>query len=65
MCIGSYSCVGRVLAFMEMRSVLSLIALNFDLAFAPGETGEVFDRDVKDTFTFALRELQVVFTKRK
>jgi hypothetical protein len=52
------------LAFIELRSVLSRIALNFDLAFAPGETGEVFDKGVKDTFTFTVRDLQVVFTKR-
>jgi len=50
---------------MELRSVLSRVALNFDLAFAEGETGEAFDEDIKDTFTFAVRELQVVFTKRR
>lgn len=49
---------------MELRSVLSRIALNFDLAFAEGETGEVFDREVKDTFTFTVGDLYVVFSKR-
>ncbi len=63
--IGSYSCIGRVLALMELRSVLSRIALNFDLAFAPGEDGEVFDKDVIDKFVLGVRDLQVVFTKRE
>jgi hypothetical protein len=61
---GSYSCIGRVLALMELRSALSRIALNFDLAFASGETGEVFEREVKDTFTLTVRDLYVVFSKR-
>ena len=52
------------MAFIELRSVLSRIALNFDLAFAPGETGEVFDKEVKDIFTISVRDLHVVFTKR-
>jgi hypothetical protein len=61
---GSYSCIGRVLALIELRSVLSRIALNFDLAFAPGETGEAFDKGAQDTFTLSVQGLQVVFTKR-
>lgn len=62
--LGSYSCIGRVLALMELRSALSRIALNFDLAFAPGETGEVFNREVLDTFTLTVKDLWVVFRKR-
>jgi hypothetical protein len=49
---------------MELRSAVSRIALNFDLVFAPGETGEAFDREVKDTFTFSVGKLWVVFRKR-
>ncbi len=62
--IGSYSCIGRVLAMIELRIVLSRIALNFDLAFAQGETGESFDKGAKDTFTLSVGELNLGFTRR-
>lgn len=49
---------------MQMRSVISRIALNFDLSFAPGETGVLFDTKVKDTFTMTLPQLDIVFNER-
>lgn len=62
--IGAYSCIGRVLAMMELRSVISRIALNFDVGFAEGETGRKFDTEVKDTFTFEVPDLWLVFKRR-
>jgi hypothetical protein len=50
---------------MELRSVLAGIAMKFDIAFAPGETGEVFDTKGKDYFVYQLPELRLVFTPRK
>jgi cytochrome P450 len=60
----SLGCVGKQLALMEMRLVIAHIALEFDLAFAPGETGEAFDRDAKDTFTFNVGPLMLDFKPR-
>ncbi|KAL1962758.1 hypothetical protein VTN77DRAFT_9212 [Rasamsonia byssochlamydoides] len=62
--IGPYSCVGKQLALMQLRSVLSRIALNFDIAFAPGEDGVAFDQGARDTFTFTVSPLQLVFKER-
>jgi cytochrome P450 len=62
---GSYSCIGKSTALMELRSVLAGIAMKFDIAFAPGETGEVFDTKGKDYFVYQLPELRLVFTPRK
>ncbi|KAJ6171583.1 hypothetical protein N7470_000650 [Penicillium chermesinum] len=62
--LGQYSCVGKQLALMQLRSVISRIAYNFDLAFAAGEDGTAFDGDAKDTFTFTIGPLSLVFTER-
>jgi hypothetical protein len=50
---------------MELRGVLSRIALNFDISFPPGEDGKTFDTGAKDTFVFTLDPLPIVFKERK
>ncbi|KAI3289225.1 hypothetical protein DTO002I6_6967 [Penicillium roqueforti] len=62
--LGRYGCVGKQFALMELRAVIARVAYNFDLAFAPGETGVSFDDDSKDTFTFSIGSLPLVFTER-
>jgi cytochrome P450 len=62
--IGAYSCPGKNLAQMSLRISLSMIAQSFDVAFAPGETGEAFEKEVLDTFTVTLPPLQLRFTQR-
>ncbi|KXG53397.1 Cytochrome P450 [Penicillium griseofulvum] len=62
--IGPLSCVGKRLAMIEMQVVLSSIARRFDLEFAPGENGDAFDRQVKDTVTLSVPPLQLVFRNR-
>ncbi|KAF4545568.1 Cytochrome P450 [Lasiodiplodia theobromae] len=62
--IGPFSCPGKSLAIATLRIALSKIALHFDVSFAPGETGEEFDKGVMDTFTTTLLPLQVRFTPR-
>ncbi|KAJ3544539.1 hypothetical protein NM208_g2999 [Fusarium decemcellulare] len=61
---GQFSCPGRNLAFMELRMVLSRIALRYNLAFPPGEDGESFDKGARDTFTLNVPQLPIVFTGR-
>jgi len=41
-----------------------MIVQNFDVAFAPGETGQIFDEEMLDTFTVKLPPLQLQFTPR-
>ncbi|KAI8653830.1 hypothetical protein LRP88_00428 [Fusarium phalaenopsidis] len=59
---GQYSCPGKNLAFMELRMVLSRIALEYNLAFPPGDDGEAFDKGARDTFTLNVPELPIIFT---
>ncbi|KAF2795827.1 putative benzoate 4-monooxygenase cytochrome P450 [Melanomma pulvis-pyrius CBS 109.77] len=62
---GVYKCPGNHLAMMSMRTTISSIVQQFDVAFAPGETGETFDTGSKDVFTTVLPPLQLQFTLRK
>ncbi|RFU30754.1 hypothetical protein B7463_g5576, partial [Scytalidium lignicola] len=62
--LGAYSCPGKNLAFMTLRIALSRAAQQFNLAFAPGETGNRFDEDALDTFTTTLPPVMVRVTKR-
>jgi hypothetical protein len=64
MCAGAYSCPGKTLAQLSLRTSLSMIALSFDVSFAPGETGEAFDNEMLDTFTVTLPPLQLQFNQR-
>ncbi|KAI1206863.1 putative benzoate 4-monooxygenase cytochrome P450 [Annulohypoxylon truncatum] len=63
--LGPYMCAGKHLAIMSLSIAVCGIAQNFDLAFAPGETGEPFYNGAKDTFTTTLPPLMVQFTPRK
>ncbi|KAL7812160.1 cytochrome P450 [Trichoderma aethiopicum] len=60
---GPWACPGRNLAMMELRMVLSRIALQFDVGFALGR-GEGFERDTVDNVSMRLPELKLVFTPR-
>lgn len=50
---------------MSLRISLSMVAQNFDVSFALGETGEAFENEMLDTFTVTLPPLQLRFTPRK
>ncbi|KAF2202071.1 cytochrome P450 67 [Delitschia confertaspora ATCC 74209] len=62
--LGHYACPGRNLAWLSLRTSLSSVVMNFDVTFAPGETGETFDKEALDTFTTTLPPLQLQFTPR-
>ncbi|XXH00900.1 short-chain alcohol dehydrogenase [Hypoxylon texense] len=63
--LGIYSCAGKNMAIMELRIALSRIAQEFDISFAPGETGEKFDKEAEDVVTTNLPPLMLQFTPRK
>ncbi|KAL2004524.1 hypothetical protein VTN00DRAFT_3409 [Thermoascus crustaceus] len=62
--LGPYSCPGKNLAMMTLRIALSRITQQFSITFAPGETGEGFDKGAMDTFTTTLPPLLVQFHNR-
>ncbi|KAH8660217.1 cytochrome P450 [Xylariales sp. PMI_506] len=62
--IGLYSCVGKQLALMELRYVVSQILYQFDVELAPEQSEEVFLDSKRDTFTLALPKLSLIFSPR-
>ncbi|KAH7057417.1 cytochrome P450 [Macrophomina phaseolina] len=62
---GIFSCPGKTLAYMELRCLLSRIALKFDISFAPGEDGVKFEKWPMDTFTMTNQPLHLVFKERR
>ncbi|KAI8963127.1 cytochrome P450 [Daldinia sp. FL1419] len=62
---GTYSCPGKNLAMITLRIAISSLVQHYDIAFAPGETGEVFDKEAQDTFTTYLQPLFLQFSPRK
>ncbi len=43
--------------------MITLLVLNFNVRFAPGEDGIGLFRDTKDQFTLALGDLKLIFEK--
>ncbi|KAF7197798.1 Cytochrome P450 monooxygenase [Pseudocercospora fuligena] len=62
---GSFGCIGKNLAMMEMRTLTTSILLNYDVGFAPGEDGSRIWNDSKEHFTMDLAPLDLVFTALK
>jgi len=63
--LGRYGCIGKQLAYNELRNVISRLVLEFDVAFAKGEDGSRLLYETKDQFTLGLGGLNVVFTSRE
>ncbi|KAK1058016.1 hypothetical protein LTR12_000027 [Friedmanniomyces endolithicus] len=61
---GHYGCIGKgyVVAYLELRTVVTRIILEFDVAFAPGEDGSRILTQTRDHFTVTPGELNLVFT---
>jgi tryprostatin B 6-hydroxylase len=62
--IGTYSCVGKQLALLSLRTVVARLVQHFDIKFADGETGEGLLRDTRDVFTLEIAPLYLMFTRR-
>ncbi|KAL4968677.1 cytochrome P450 [Aspergillus stella-maris] len=61
---GPYVCPGKNLALMSLRISISKLAQLYDISFAPGETGELFETKTLDTFTTTLPPLNIQFVRR-
>ncbi|KAF2710676.1 cytochrome P450 [Pleomassaria siparia CBS 279.74] len=63
--VGTYGCIGRPLATMEMRAVIAEIVMRFDVDFAKDDDGRSFIEDTTDQFTLHLADLELKFTARR
>ncbi|KIY02863.1 uncharacterized protein Z520_01328 [Fonsecaea multimorphosa CBS 102226] len=62
---GPYNCIGKNLAYMEIRLLTTNIIRKFDVRLAEGETGEGLLMGTKDHFTLGLGPLRLCFEPRK
>lgn len=61
--MGQYSCVGKPLAYMEMRSVVRRVVNEFDLVLPDGFVAEDYWNGVRDHFTAGPPRQEVMFVK--
>jgi cytochrome P450 len=62
--LGPYGCIGKPLALMQMRALVSKIVMEFDISFAPGENGSNLLERSRDHFTLGLADLNLEFKPR-
>ena len=62
---GRYQCIGKNLAYAEMRYVVALLVSRYDVAFAPGEDGSAVEGDELDELTATPGRLRLVFQPGK
>lgn len=62
---GRYSCAGKQLGLMELRSVTSQVIREYDVRMAAGQTSDGFLNGCKDGFTLSTGKLELVFERRR
>ncbi|KAL9105897.1 MAG: hypothetical protein Q9227_009008 [Pyrenula ochraceoflavens] len=62
--VGRTSCVGKNLALTKIRMVVANLLANFDTSFAPGDTREAVERDMRDQLTAKPGDLYLLFKAR-
>ncbi|KAF2759925.1 cytochrome P450 [Pseudovirgaria hyperparasitica] len=61
---GSRQCVGKVLAYAELRLVTANVLRNFNVSFSPGYDEETMWRDMKDQVTAQPGQVLCTFERR-
>jgi len=62
---GPMGCIGKNLAYMEIRLLTANIITRFDVKLADGEDGTKLLKETRDTFTLKLGSLWLCFEPRK
>nr|OQO29708.1 hypothetical protein B0A51_03467 [Rachicladosporium sp. CCFEE 5018] len=63
--MGPFGCIGKNMAYIELRTLTARLLLEFNVAFAPGEDGTRFLTQTKDHFTVDMGAVDLVFTPLK
>lgn len=61
---GQFACSGKQVALMQLRMLISNIAMKYNVDFAPGEDGKSFVDGQKEALMLWLPPLHVVFTAK-
>ncbi|KAL5359671.1 cytochrome P450 [Aspergillus floccosus] len=63
--VGPYNCIGKNLAYMEIRGLTARLLTEFDVSLAPGEDGQKLINESRDHFTLGLPPFSLSFEKRQ
>jgi cytochrome P450 len=63
--LGFWGCIGKPLAYMELRAVIARLIMSFDIAFAPGEDGSKLLNESEDGFTMVVADMYLLLTPRR
>ncbi|OQU93626.1 hypothetical protein CLAIMM_00108 [Cladophialophora immunda] len=63
--VGQYTCLGKNLAYQEIRLFVAKVMRNLDFHFPPGYNPAEFEKTVAFKGTLLIGELPVIFTSRK
>ena len=63
--IGYANCVGKNLAWMEMRMVIATIVQKFDMNFAEGYDSRRWEVDLRDILAMKVGSLDVILRSRE
>ncbi|KAL4939655.1 hypothetical protein BDV06DRAFT_214127 [Aspergillus oleicola] len=61
---GPYSCAGKQLALMELRSAVAGLLARYDVTFVPDQNKEPWLNRLMDTFTLVAPPLPLIFKRR-
>ncbi|KAG2414635.1 hypothetical protein HFD88_003826 [Aspergillus terreus] len=62
---GSYGCIGKPLALMNLRTTLAQLVMTYELELAPGDDGFALERNMDELFSIYIHNLYVVFRERE
>lgn len=60
---GPFGCIGKNLAYMEIRTITAQLVDQFDVSLAPGEDGKKLLMETTDHFTMGLEPLMLIFKR--
>ncbi|KAE8349061.1 cytochrome P450 [Aspergillus coremiiformis] len=62
---GSYTCIGKSLALMNIRATIARLIATFDLELPPGDDGRALERSMREHFSiFMANDIRLIFRKR-
>ncbi|KAJ5726731.1 Cytochrome P450 [Penicillium malachiteum] len=62
--IGTYGCIGKPLALLNIRATVARIVADYDLQLAPGMSLAAYEQGMKEHFTLVPSSLKLCFKKR-
>ncbi|EXJ90055.1 hypothetical protein A1O3_03123 [Capronia epimyces CBS 606.96] len=62
--IGQFACLGKTLAYQELKLFMAKVVRNFDFEFAPGFDAKAFERDVKFKGTLLIGPMMLKLKER-